>query len=131
MANKPSSQKLIWTPELINQFEVSKKEAKNLDVLYQPDPNDQLVLSSDYSKKGISGTLWAVVDDKYLVVSRMSAKLQDNQVDLLPCDGEAIAHYIAAKCPQMSTPIKASNKRTISLIDNKPVYEASKFLEHK
>ena len=23
MANKPSSQKLIWTPELINQFEVS------------------------------------------------------------------------------------------------------------
>ena len=49
--------------------------------------------------------------------------------DLLPYDGEATAHFVAAKCPNFSLPIKASNLKTISLLDNKPVCDASKLLK--
>jgi hypothetical protein len=124
--NKPSSQKIVWTPGLVQKFETAKVDAKNMDSLYIPKPDD---LTSDYCKYGINGTLWAKVDDKFHVVAHMSAKLEKSQQNLLPCDGEATAHYVAAKCANFSLPIKASNLRTISLLNNKPVVDASKLLK--
>ena len=128
-ANKPSSQKLEWTPHLLLDFENAKKEAETMDDLYTPKPTDQLILTSDYSKIGINATLWAHVNGNFLVVSHMSAKLGKNNDNLLPCEGETLAHYVAAKCPNFSTPIRASNLKTISLLDNKTVCEASKLLK--
>ena len=127
--NKPSSQKIVWTPGLVQKFETAKVDAKNMDSLYIPKPDDQLVLTSDYCKYWINGTLWVKVDDKFHVVAHMSAKLEKSQQNLLPCDGEATAHYVAAKCANFSLPIKASNLRTISLLNNKPVVDASKLLK--
>ena len=84
-------------------------------------------------KKGISGTLWARVTvdgkDEFRVVARMSAELGPTQRNLLPCDGEVTAHYVAAKCPYFATHIKASSCRTLTLADNKAVVEAAKLLQ--
>ena len=129
VAGKPSTQKVSWTENLIKTFENSKKEVKKLDRIYLPKPNDQLVLTSDYSKKGIAATLWAVVDGKFFVVARMSTKLDKAQENLLPCEGEATAQYVAGKCPYINTYILASNLKTISLLDNKPTVQASNLLK--
>ena len=68
VADKPSSQKLVWTPDLDQEFIRAQKEIKSLDSIYLPKPNDQLVLTSDYCKTGICATLWAFVDNNFLVV---------------------------------------------------------------
>ena len=128
VADKPSSQKLVWTPDLDQEFARAQKEIKTLDSIYLPKPNDQLVLTSDYCKTGICATLWAFVDNNFLVVARMSCKLEKTQEKLLPCDGEATAIYVAAKCPYFKSCILSSNLRTIALTDNKPVVQAANLL---
>ena len=78
---------------------------------------------------GISATLWAEVDNSWYVVARMSAELQPQQLNLYPCDGEATAVYVAAKNPAFRTPILASLKKTLALVDSKPLMEAAKLLK--
>ena len=122
-------QKLQWTEDLKSKFEQSKIKIKTLDKLYIPQTQDQLVLTSDWSKKGISATLWAAVDGKFLVVARTSCKLVKSQENMLPCEGECSAHYVAAKCSNFRGYIKASKLKTISLTDSKPVYQAANLLK--
>ena len=112
-ANKKSSDKLIWTQELEEKFEISKREIKNLDKLYLPKPSDQLVMTSDWSEKGISATLWAMVDNVPHVVSRFSSRLEKSMENMLtsasvkpktlPCDGEMAAVYIGIKSPVINS----------------------------
>ena len=135
LSNNPSSgQKIDWTPELIKAFEDAQAAAKDLDKLYTPKPRDQLVVTSDYAEKGsdmtkgISGTLWAVVDNNWFVVARMSAEIEPQQRNLHPCDGEATAVYVSAKTPTFRIPIKASLKKTQALVDSKPLVEAARLL---
>ena len=108
-----------------------------MDRLYIPKPEDQLVITQDYCKKGQSGesglsaTLWAILEEKKgeqrpEVVARFSAPLAKQQQDLKPCDGEATAAAVAARCPIFRVPIQAATKRVISLLDNKPVYKVTK-----
>ena len=133
--NLPKGQKINWTPDLIEAFEKAKDEAKKLDKLYIPKVEDQLLLTSDYAEKGtnmsagISATLWVKVEDNWLVVARMSAELQPQQLNLYPCDGEAIATFVAAKAPAFRIPILASAKKTLALVDSKPLMEAAKLLK--
>jgi hypothetical protein len=51
-------------------FQEAQSAAKDLDKLYTPKPTDQLVITSDYA------TLWALVNDNWFVVARMSSELQ-------------------------------------------------------
>ena len=133
--NPPKSQKIVWTQELITAFEKAKKEAKNLDKIYIPKVDDQLLMTSDYAEKGsnmragISATLWAKVEDEWLVVARMSAELQPQQINLYPCDGEAIATFVAARAPAFKSTILSSSKKTLALVDSKPLMEAAKLLK--
>ena len=132
--NPPPSQKIHWTPELDEVFTKAQSAAKSLDKLYTPKPSDQLAITSDYAEKGtnmeagISATLWALVQTNWLVVARMSAEIQPQQKNLHPCDGEATASYVAGKTSTFSVPIKASLKKTLSLVDSKPLVEAAKLL---
>ena len=138
-ANKKSSEKLLWTEELKQKFVESKKEILQLDKLYLPKPSDQLVMTSDWSEKGISATLWAMVDNVPHVVSRFSARLEKSMENMLtsasvkpktlPCDGEMAAVYVGIKSPVFSSHIKSSNNKTVCLVDNKPVVEASKLIK--
>ena len=131
--------KISWTPELTAKFQKSQEMASQFDSLYIPKPEDQLVLTCDYCEKsrnldtgGISATLWAMRDGhtKPDLVMRMSAPIGPQQKDLKPCDGEALASYVAARSPQFSVPIKATSKKVIALVDNKTVYEAAKLLSN-
>ena len=86
--NPTSNQRIQWTPDLIQAFQRAQAAAKDLDKLYTPRPSDQLAVTSDYAEKGqnmeagISATLWALVDDQWLVVARMSAEIQPLQNNL-------------------------------------------------
>ena len=128
-SDRKSLEKIDWNPDLIKEFEKAKAEIKILDTIYLPKPEEQLVLTSDYCKTGIHATLWANVEDKFIVVARMSTKLDKAQENLLPCDGEATAIFVAAKCPYISSHIKASKLKTIALLDSKPVVQAANLLK--
>ena len=137
LANKPApGQKIVWTKELEDAFATAQASAKDLDQLYIPKQDDQLVLTSDYAAKGtdmtagISATLWAKVKDEWKVITRMSAEIPPMMKDLDPCDGEAAATYVAGKMPAFSVPIKASTKKTLALVDSKPVSDAAKLLRN-
>ena len=138
-AGKKSSDKLEWSEELKQKFFKSRQEILQLDNLYLPKQSDQLVMTSDWSEKGISCTLWAIVENKPKVVSRFSAKLEKSMENMLkaspiqpktlPCDGEMMAVYVGIKSPVFSANIRSSDKKTVCLVDNKPVVEASKLLK--
>ena len=74
-ADKPSSQKLVWTTSLIDEFEKAKFAVRDLDTIYLPKVDDQLIITSDYSKLGMNATLRSIVDSKFMVVGSMSTKL--------------------------------------------------------
>ena len=142
-AGKKSSDKLEWTEHLRRKFEDSKLALQHLDELYLPHPDDQLAITSDWSEKGISATLWAMCEEEPpKVVARFSARLQKSFENILkaeslkdvksktfPCDGEMSAVFVAVKSPTFSTHIRASNKRTVSLVDSKPVVEAARLIK--
>ena len=139
-AGKKSSDKVTWTENLKQTFEDSKKEILKLDQLYLPKPDDQLVMTSDWSEKGISCTLWAIIDNTPQVVSRFSSKLEKSMENMLlkksqiqpktlPCDGEMTAVYVGIKSPIISANIRASNKKTVCLVDSKPVVEAARLIK--
>ena len=46
----------------------------------------------------------------------------------LPCDGEMTGVFVAAKSPTFSSHIRASNKRTVSLVDKKPVVQIANLI---
>ena len=140
VASKKSSERLEWTDELKERFEESRSKIKDLDSVYLPKPDDQLVITSDWSMKGLSATLWAMVEnDNPKVVARYSAKLPrslekmleaDPKPKTLPCDGEMSALYVALKSPTFSNHIRASSKRTVALVDSKPVVQAAGLLKN-
>ena len=142
VAGKKSSEKLEWSDKLKEKFEESKKKIKHLDDLYLPSPDDQLVTTSDWCEGGISATLWAMPEEDKTpkVVARFSAKLsrtmekfykdQDPSPKTCPCDGEMSAVFVAIKSPTFSSHIRASSKRTVSLVDNKPVVQAASLLKN-
>ena len=51
-----------WTDDLIRVFENSKLAVKHIKPLYLPKRSDQLAVTLDWSKQGIGGTLWALLD---------------------------------------------------------------------
>ena len=138
-ASKKSSEKLQWTEDLKTKFEESKKKILQLDKLYLPKQDDQLVMTSDWSEKGLSCTLWAMIENIPQVVCRFSVRLDKTCERLLesskvrpktlPCDGEMTAVYVGIKSSAFSCFIRASNKRTVCLVDNKPVVEAAKLIK--
>ena len=117
-------------------FQMSKQKAQELDKLYVPKRQDQLVVTSDYAEKGTdmsqgtSATLWAQVKGDWRVVSRCSAELSPQQINLDPCNGEAAAIYMAAKNPIFTHYIKVAEKKTLALVDSKPLMEAAKLLKN-
>ena len=135
--NPPQGQKIRWTPDLEKAFSQAKEAASHLDKLYVPKPEDQLVITQDYAEKGtnmeagVSATLWAMLgDNDWNVVARMSAELKPQQRNLDPCDGEAVASFLAGKTPSFRIPILASTKKTLSLVDSKPLMEAANLLRN-
>ena len=125
---KNSSDQLNWSPDLEKCFYESRDKIKQLDRLYIPKPQDQLVITSDWSKKGFHATLWAAVEGKFLVVARMSGKPWASVDNMQPCDGEVKTVFLAGKYPLFRSYIQASSKKTICLLDNKTGVQAANLL---
>ena len=123
------SEKIEWTPELTSSFELSLKELDNLESLYLPSPDDQLIATFDYSMKGLSATLWAHVDGQHKMVSTVSGECPPRMSDWPPCDGEAASAAFGLNRPHIRDPILQSNKTTYILMDSKPVVEAANLLK--
>ena len=117
---------ISWTPELSSVFKHSQKSISNLHHLYQPKRTDQLLITLDWSKKGIGATLWAILDQSRQVVEFFSAKLKGNQSNWSPCDGEGLA--LAAAIKRFSVFLRETHKVTIVCSDNKTVVQALNLL---
>ena len=56
-------------PKIDNRYiDVENNSTADIDNLYTPKSDDQLILTSDYSKVGVNATLWAHVDGIFRVV---------------------------------------------------------------
>ena len=128
-AGKPSSEKLIWSKEQEDQFKSSKEEMKKLDTLYIPSPSEQLVVTCDWSKEGMSATLYAIVANQHMRVSNFSSKTPENMKTWPPCDAETATAVIALKSPHFSSFIRESKFPTICLVDSKTLVQASRMLK--
>ena len=123
---KDNKTKIQWTDELIQVFENSKSAVKQIKPLYLPKRTDQLAISLDWSKQGIGGTLWALLEDSKEIVGYFSAPLTGGQSNWPPCDGEGLAANMALD--RFSKYIKEATKPTLILSDNKPTVQAVKLL---
>ena len=128
-AGKPSSEKLAWTDQQEMHFKASKEEMKKLDNLYIPSPADQLVVTCDWSKEGMSATLYAMKDGQHFRVSNFSSKTPENMKSWPPCDAETATAVIALKSSHFSSFIRESKNPTICLVDSKTMVQASKLLK--
>ena len=119
---KDGKSKIDWTPDLSKSFKLSQQSIVNVSPLYQPKRDEQLLITLDWSKKGIGATLYAVQENKKKVVEYFSAKLKGNQINWPPCDGEGLALATALK--RFSHFLRESSLPTIVASDNKTVIQA-------
>ena len=119
---KDGKSKIDWTPDLSKSFKLSQQSIVNVSPLYQPKRDEQLLITLDWSKKGIGATLYAVQESKKKVVEYFSAKLKGNQINWPPCDGEGLALATALK--RFSHFLRESTLPTIVASDNKTVIQA-------
>ena len=57
-ANKQTADKLEWKPETLTCLKEAKQKIKALHNTFIPKKTDQLVITMDWSKKGIAATLF-------------------------------------------------------------------------
>ena len=119
---KDGKAKIEWNPELSKAFKVSQQSIGSISPLYQPKREDQLVITLDWSKKGIGATLYAVSGPEKKIVEYFSAKLKGNQINWPPCDGEGLALATALK--RFSHFLREAFTPTIVASDNKTVIQA-------
>ena len=123
---KDGKQEIVWSKELEEAFENSKKDIKNIQPLYLPKRKDQLAITLDWSGKGIGATLWALLKDKKEIVCYFSSQLKGSQTRWPPCDGEGLAACSAIE--RFSNYIRESSQPTLICSDNKPVVQAALLL---
>ena len=131
VAGKESAERLQWTPELSEHFNVAKKALTKVDTIFVPKPTDKLDVYTDYSedKKAIGGKL--VINRKEkdgsvrkLLGGHFSCKLSVHQKNWLPCEGEALGVKLISK--HFSPVIRESRNISTIHTDNLPTVHAWK-----
>ena len=131
VAGKESAERLQWTPELSEHFNVAKKALTKVDTIFVPKPTDKLDVYTDYSedKKAIGGKL--VINRKEkdgsvrkLLGGHFSCKLSVHQKNWLPCEGEALGVKLISK--HFSQVIRESRNISTIHTDNLPTVHAWK-----
>ena len=123
---RESSEKFVWTHELEKSFRHAKQKIDSLVTLYLPAPNDQLILQTDGSKKGLGHILYAVKNGKKYPARIHSTKLPDKCTKWCPCEIEGLG--LALGIDQQYDIIRESLHPLLIETDSKPVNEAIKLI---
>lgn len=93
VANRDSKEAIVWTDSLVSAFTNAINHVKNVNTLYMPHPDDQLLLIPDGSQKtpGIGHVLMAIKDGKQWPVRFHSVKIPEHCKKWQPCEVEALA----------------------------------------
>ena len=124
VAGKQSSDKILWTDELLKQFQIAQNALTSHRSITLPQPSDQLWIVTDgsVSQHGIGATLYISRNDKLRLAGFFSAKLRKHQVTWLPCEIEALS--ISAAVKHFSPYIIQSKHTACVLTDSKPCVQA-------
>ena len=127
---KDSKDKVVWTPDLSLAFQKAKDHIANIKEIYLPNPDDQLIVSTDGARTppGIGFILQA--KDKQgqtRTVRHYSVKLKEHHLKWYPCEIEAVAFGTAIEA--FYDIIKESKHPVIICPDSKPVCDATKLLQ--
>ena len=123
---KASSDKIVWTDDLLAAFNISKTNLRKAKPVVLPRYDDQLHIVTDASNTGLGAALFVVRRDKPVLAGYFNAKLRKGQDKLLPCELEALA--IGASLKHYSYYISQSLKRTRVITDSRPCVLAYKKL---
>ena len=115
-----STDKVLWTEELLTAFNQSKDQLKKAKPVVLPKNDEQLHIITDAAVNcaGLAATLLVTRNGKPTVVSHFNASLRKNQAKLLPCEIEALAIGVAIN--HFSYYISQSTKRARVLTDSRP-----------
>ena len=128
VADRDSKEPFVWDRDLEHSFKLAISSVDNLQTLYLPHPEDQLLLVVDAAKTnpGLGHTLYAIKDGKKLPVSFHSIKLKKPYSNWLPCELEALAFATAISAEY--TIIKESKHPIIISPDSKAVADSVKLI---
>ena len=128
VADRDSKEPFVWDRELEHSFKLAISSVDNLQSLYLPHPEDQLLLVVDAAKTnpGLGHTLYAIKDGKKLPVSFHSVKLKKPYSNWLPCELEALAFATAISAEYAI--IKESKHPIIISPDSKAVADSVKLI---
>ena len=93
---KPNKhEKLIWLPNQIEAFEKMKEAIYNMPLLFFPNPNLPIYLTTDASDTGIGGYLYQLENQKEIPIGFYSQNLHNSELDWTTYEKEAFAIYKA------------------------------------
>lgn len=113
--NKKPAEKMVWTPDLINKFEMIKEALKELSVTYPFDPNLETVITVDTSKIATGGLIYQIKDNKPRLVAFFSRSRKDveRKFQFSSCNFEAIGACAILKSHE---PWLIETKKSITLL---------------
>ena len=119
-----SGDKLVWTEQLLEAFENSKKHLKKAEAVVLPKISEQLHIICDAATRSasIGSAMYVVRNKKLYLVGHFNAKRRNHQVTWLPCEMEALCIGVSVK--HFSPYILQSEAQTKVLTDSKPCVQA-------
>lgn len=128
VADRLSNELVVWDRELEISFQSALQAIDNIQTLYLPHPEDQLLIVVDAAKAnpGLGHTLYAIKNNKKVPVSFHSVKLQKPYSNWLPCELEALAFATAITAEY--DVLKESKHPIIISPDSKSVADAVKLI---
>ena len=129
VADRDSKETIEWNRDLIAHFQDSTKAVDDLQTIYLPHPEDQLLIEVDAAKTppGIGHTVYAIKDGKKIPVAFHSVKLSPTHQKWMACELEALA-FATAITAEYET-LKECKKPVILSPDSKPVADAVKLIQ--
>ena len=129
VGGKDSKDTVTWTPLLLSQFNTAQAHIKNMQNIYLPQADDQLIITCDGARTppAVGMVLQArTPSGETKIVRYYSVKLKSHHVKWFPCELEAAALGTAVEA--FYEFIKQSNKPVIICPDSKSVVDAARKL---
>lgn len=129
VSDRESKDLINWNRDLISKFQEATAALDNLQTLYLPAPEDQLLIECDAAKSppGLGHTVYAIINQKKIPVAFHSVKLSENHQKWMACELEALAFSCAINAEYEL--LKECKKPIIISPDSKTVADAVKKIQ--